>query len=181
MNKTIIGLCIAAFLVLAACQTQQPITNFDECVAAGNPVMESYPEQCRANGQTFVNERQQTETPPLGMPVPGTNTPEMISEDPAGKMRVMPSNEPLPPAVQAAKDFVEQKSGQSAIVLNVQAIDWPDGCIGIIDPAATCLMAITPGYNITVYSGESEYEIHTTADGDVVREANVRETGALAI
>lgn len=34
------------------------ITNFDECVAAGNPVMESYPEQCAANGQTFVNERQ---------------------------------------------------------------------------------------------------------------------------
>lgn len=34
------------------------ITNFDECVAAGNPVMESYPEQCSADGQTFVNEKQ---------------------------------------------------------------------------------------------------------------------------
>lgn len=34
------------------------ITNFDECVAAGNPVMESYPEQCAANGQTFVNQAQ---------------------------------------------------------------------------------------------------------------------------
>lgn len=31
------------------------ITNFDECVAAGNPVMESYPEQCAAQGKTFVN------------------------------------------------------------------------------------------------------------------------------
>ena len=30
------------------------ITNFEECVAAGNPVMESYPRQCRANGQTYV-------------------------------------------------------------------------------------------------------------------------------
>jgi hypothetical protein len=35
---------------------QQPITNFEECAAAGNPVMESYPRQCRANGQTFVEE-----------------------------------------------------------------------------------------------------------------------------
>lgn len=33
-----------------------PITNFDECVAAGNPVMESSPEQCAANGQTFAKE-----------------------------------------------------------------------------------------------------------------------------
>lgn len=32
------------------------VTNFDECVAAGNPVMESYPRQCRANGQTFVED-----------------------------------------------------------------------------------------------------------------------------
>jgi hypothetical protein len=39
--------------------SQKTITNFDECVAAGNPVMESYPEQCAADGQTFVNEEQQ--------------------------------------------------------------------------------------------------------------------------
>ncbi len=30
------------------------INSFDECVAAGNPVMESYPRQCRADGKTFV-------------------------------------------------------------------------------------------------------------------------------
>lgn len=31
------------------------VTDFDECVAAGNPVMESYPEQCTHNGKTFIN------------------------------------------------------------------------------------------------------------------------------
>lgn len=30
------------------------ITNFDECAALGNPVMESYPRQCIHDGQTFV-------------------------------------------------------------------------------------------------------------------------------
>lgn len=30
------------------------ITNFDECAAAGNPVMESYPRQCRADGKNFI-------------------------------------------------------------------------------------------------------------------------------
>lgn len=29
-------------------------SNFEECVKAGNPVMESYPMQCRSNGKTFV-------------------------------------------------------------------------------------------------------------------------------
>ena len=38
---------------------QPIITNFQECVAAGNPVMESYPEQCRTpDGRVFVNESQ---------------------------------------------------------------------------------------------------------------------------
>ncbi len=31
------------------------ISSFEECVAAGNPVMESYPRQCRAGDQTFVS------------------------------------------------------------------------------------------------------------------------------
>jgi hypothetical protein len=30
------------------------IDSFDACVAAGNPVMESYPERCNADGKTFV-------------------------------------------------------------------------------------------------------------------------------
>lgn len=30
------------------------INNFEECVASGNPIMESYPRQCKANGETFV-------------------------------------------------------------------------------------------------------------------------------
>ncbi len=34
---------------------ERSINSFQECVAAGNPIMESYPEQCSANGQTFTN------------------------------------------------------------------------------------------------------------------------------
>ncbi|MBI4708834.1 MAG: hypothetical protein HY764_01360 [Candidatus Portnoybacteria bacterium] len=41
------------------------ITNFDECAAAGNPIMESYPRQCNANGQTF------TETIPASLNADG--------------------------------------------------------------------------------------------------------------
>lgn len=32
------------------------VTNFEECVKAGNPVMESYPRQCIANGENFTED-----------------------------------------------------------------------------------------------------------------------------
>jgi len=32
------------------------VTNFQECVEAGNPVMESYPRQCNHEGENFVEE-----------------------------------------------------------------------------------------------------------------------------
>lgn len=42
------------------------INSFAECVAAGNPVMESYPEQCAANGQTWSNPDQSVQEIPYG-------------------------------------------------------------------------------------------------------------------
>ncbi len=32
------------------------INSFDECIEAGNPVMESYPRQCKSDGITFVED-----------------------------------------------------------------------------------------------------------------------------
>ena len=55
-----ITLTIIALLALTACSTptQEPpalqVSNFKECVAAGNPVMESYPRQCRHEDTTYV-------------------------------------------------------------------------------------------------------------------------------
>lgn len=41
---------------ISANETPSPnISSFEECVAAGNPVMESYPRQCRAGNRTFVS------------------------------------------------------------------------------------------------------------------------------
>ncbi len=55
MQNKILFLFIGTVLALGCTQSGQ-ITNFDECVNAGNPVMESYPRQCMANGETFVEE-----------------------------------------------------------------------------------------------------------------------------
>ncbi|MCX6740318.1 MAG: membrane lipoprotein lipid attachment site-containing protein [Candidatus Parcubacteria bacterium] len=55
MKKVFFVLSLA--FLLSACslfKTPAKVTDFESCVAAGNPVMESYPRQCRANGQNFV-------------------------------------------------------------------------------------------------------------------------------
>lgn len=54
MNYTL--LLLGLVIVAAGCATQSQITSFAECAAAGNPIMESYPRQCRADGRTFVEE-----------------------------------------------------------------------------------------------------------------------------
>ncbi len=43
---------------LYGCTSDEPaqINSFDECVAAGNPIQESYPRKCTAQGNTFVEE-----------------------------------------------------------------------------------------------------------------------------
>ncbi|MFZ2887295.1 MAG: hypothetical protein WA021_05760 [Minisyncoccia bacterium] len=49
-------------------QPAQVISNFDECAAAGNPVMESYPRQCNtADGRHFVEEISEMPTSNDGM------------------------------------------------------------------------------------------------------------------
>ena len=49
--RRIFLLLIPALILFISCE---PITSFNECVEAGNPVMESYPRKCTANGQTFI-------------------------------------------------------------------------------------------------------------------------------
>lgn len=57
MKNIISASLLFVMLIAAGCAEEIPvitkITNFEECAAAGNPVMESYPRQCSANGQTF--------------------------------------------------------------------------------------------------------------------------------
>lgn len=61
-RKIFIGVVIALLFFLLGIgiflfmNNENEITNFEECAAAGNPIMESYPRQCRANGKTFVEE-----------------------------------------------------------------------------------------------------------------------------
>lgn len=57
MKKRLFAAVALFALVGAGCtETSVTVTNFEECVAAGNPVMESYPRQCTADGVTYTED-----------------------------------------------------------------------------------------------------------------------------
>ncbi len=62
----LIVLSLTILILVAACAPT--ITDFMSCVEAGNPVMESYPRQCMADGKVYVEE--------IGIPVGATECPD---------------------------------------------------------------------------------------------------------
>lgn len=56
-------------------------------------------------------------------------------------------------------------------IVKVEAMEWPDACLGVSRPDARCAQAITPGYRVVLeYSGQ-QYTFHTNSDGSSVVEA----------
>ncbi|NQU77810.1 hypothetical protein HQ544_03880 [Candidatus Falkowbacteria bacterium] len=57
MKKYAILTILILIPFLNACTQPPEITNFEECISAGNPAMESYPRQCMTeDGQSFTEE-----------------------------------------------------------------------------------------------------------------------------
>lgn len=54
MKKVYLILFLLVLVSACSLKPQARIIDFESCVAAGNPVMETYPRQCRANGQNYV-------------------------------------------------------------------------------------------------------------------------------
>lgn len=61
MKKTLLTFVLLLIVVFGVVSVfpkkelrKSTVTNFEECVALGNPVMESYPRQCRSGEQTFT-------------------------------------------------------------------------------------------------------------------------------
>lgn len=94
MVLAVVLMAIAGVLLyvseIGARHRAKSITSFDECVAAGNPVMESYPEQCRSqDGRTFVNPRQQADTPQALAPAAQPSVTPPLSDPPTPKLPVL--------------------------------------------------------------------------------------------
>lgn len=134
------------------------ITSFDECVAAGNPVLESYPEQCRSEaGQIFTNQINSvpSDSPGMSEPKPADAHLDAIRAETIEAVRA-----------QAAKDL--SVAPEMIEVTSVIEAEWPDGCLGLAIPDQMCIMMITFGYEFSVTANGETAIYRTDQTGSIV-------------
>lgn len=74
-------------------------------------------------------------------------------------------------AVTAAVTLLAQQLGVPAsqvTVVSAEAVEWPNGCLGVLMPGRMCTQVITPGYRVVLESGGKQYEFHTDGAGGAV-------------
>jgi hypothetical protein len=83
--------------------------------------------------------------------------------------------ENMPPAVIAARDALAKMSGipvAQVEVVSYEAVDWPDGCLGVRREGILCTQVITPGYRVMMNAKGQPYEFHTDESGRTVLPAS---------
>jgi hypothetical protein len=136
-------------------------TNFEECVALGNPVMESYPRQCRSGYQTFTEEVKDIITS-ADNAIPGSI-----------------HNLPVPEAVAKVRALVAERTNTpvgEVIIQTALEKEWSDGCLGLGRADEGCIQMITPGYQIIAEARGTNYIYRTNLDGSEIR-ADMTEQG----
>jgi hypothetical protein len=72
------------------------------------------------------------------------------------------------PVVKLAIEFLAKQlqiSNESIRLVSKEAVDWPDGCLGIQTPGMGCITVITPGYRIVLDVNGTNYVIRTNLTG----------------
>ncbi len=115
---------------------------------------------CSTPGSPIViTEETATPTEPVSTPTP---TPTHIPVD-------------LPPAARAAMQALAAALGLSIddiTLVSTEAVDWPDGCLGIVHMGVMCTQGIVPGFRVVLSANDQQYEYHTNADGSTVTPAD---------
>jgi len=73
-----------------------------------------------------------------------------------------------PDAVTKAREYLANKLGitsDQVEVVSVEAVEWPDSCLGVVIPDTMCAEVITPGYRILLQTEGRDYELHTDESG----------------
>lgn len=95
-----------------------------------------------------------------------------------------PSPSDLTPAQQAAIASLSQSlnlpPGQITMI-STEAVEWPDGCLGIQRADVMCTQAIVPGYKIILQANGVLYEVRTNEDGSQAAWAGDVLTGAESV
>jgi hypothetical protein len=96
-----------------------------------------------------------TQAVPTSQPTPTTIAP--------GGMDTLP--------VTRAKAFLADKLGidaETIQLVDAQAVEWPDSCLGVQTPGIMCAMHVVDGYRITLSADDQTYEVHSNLDGSQI-------------
>lgn len=94
------------------------------------------------------------------------------------KKQATPSPQPIPTIVvqggmptlpvARAKSFLAGKlniNEETIHLVDTQAVQWPDSCLGVQTPGIMCAMHVVDGFKITLSANNQTYEVHTNLDG----------------
>ena len=82
----------------------------------------------------------------------------------------------LHPAHRAALQTLAAALGvplESITLVSLEAVDWPNSCLGVELPGLMCAQVITPGFRVVLASGGRRFEFHSNSDGTAVWPATI--------
>jgi hypothetical protein len=110
-----------------------------------------------------------TQEPAVTTPSPVESQVPPVETSPSGPIPV-----DRPPAQLKAIEALAASLGvdpSEIQVVSADAVEWPNGCLGVQRMGVMCTQVITPGFRIVLEAGGKQYEYHTNQDGSAVVEA----------
>lgn len=87
--------------------------------------------------------------------------------------------EDLTPAQRAAITTLSENLGlpvEEIRLVSTEAVEWPDGCLGVQEEGLACAEVITPGFRVVLEANGRQVEYRTNEDGTQIRPATVAMT-----
>ncbi|MBD2654187.1 hypothetical protein H6G45_11980 [Synechocystis sp. FACHB-383] len=102
---------------------------------------------------------------------PGQNSSAIANQPPSPSSLASPS--PMLPQAIADKIIADlaQRTGEPTSAFQVQSSEnktWPDSCLGLAQEGQMCAQVMTPGWQVTVQSGEKNWVYRTNQNGRTV-------------
>ena len=85
----------------------------------------------------------------------------------------------LIPAQRAALTALSENLGlpvDELKLVSTEAVEWPDGCLGVEEEGLVCTEVITPGFRVILEANGRQMEYRTNEDGTQIRPATIAMT-----
>jgi len=165
---------ILLVLLVAACQPAVvPPTVAPPTAAPGSSTAAPGSSTAAATNTAIPTSLPPTAVPATATLAPASPTPAPTTVPPTA---AAPTGTPVVPvdltpaqlaAVNALADTLKVTADKITLV-STEAVNWPDGCLGIQLKGITCAKGPVPGFRIKLSAGGKAYEYHTNQDGTSV-------------